>query len=61
MENELKDQPQRVPPPELRPQEAPGDVPDIGEEFTSSGVDKSLWDGSDKPFSEKKQAHEKLL
>jgi hypothetical protein len=28
----------------LRPGEAPGDVPDIGEEFTTAGVSKEYWD-----------------
>ena len=33
----------KIPPPELRPSEPPGDVPDFAEEFTTSGVDKEDW------------------
>ncbi len=34
--------------PILHPQEAPGDVPDIGEEFTTSGSDKNNWQAPSK-------------
>lgn len=41
---------ENVPPPELRPKEPPGDVPDIGGEFTTEGVDKDDWKEGHDPF-----------
>jgi hypothetical protein len=34
----------------LKPKDAPGDVPDIGGEFTTEGVDKDDWAPGNDPF-----------
>jgi hypothetical protein len=43
--------PARVPPPELQPQDPPGEGADIGGEFTTEGVDKADWKKGRDPFS----------